>query len=54
MATISFEKTFTDKYAADAYAENYLNTMWGYDPTIRISVIDGQWVVTITRCASCD
>lgn len=54
MATVSFEKIFTDKYAADAYAENYLNTMRGYDPTIRIIVIDGQWVVTIIRCASCD
>ena len=54
MATVTFEKTFTAKDAADAFAQNYANAMWGYDPTIRIAAIDGQWVVMVTRQATCD
>lgn len=54
MATVTFEKTFTAKDAADAFAQNYASAMWGYDPIIRITATDGMWVVMITRSAACD
>lgn len=54
MATVSLEQSFDTKDAADAFAANYANAMWGYDPTIRVCKIDAQWVVMITRSTTCD
>ncbi len=54
MSTVTVEKTFTAKDAADAFAQNYAAQMWGYDPIIRITATDGKWVVMITRSAACD
>lgn len=54
MATITIQKVFATGAEAHDFAISYSRDMWGYDPLIRVSSVGDQWVVDITRCASCD
>ena len=54
MAYVTIQKVFATGEEAHDFAITYSRDMWGYDPLIRVSSVEGQWIVDITRCASCD
>ncbi len=54
MAAREFDKTFASEAEAQEWADQYRQSMWGYDPTVRVWQRGSEWIASVSVRDSCD